>query len=117
MAFSGDCARDIVPLVIETLRESGFSVAHRKIKVMRPGEKKIINNLVLGKFVTVERAYLGRIRAGIHNLVLGKVRASDFVRYVSSLEGQINYVKLFDSKKAARLRSDLAEAKGKMAQA
>ncbi len=112
LAFSGKHARDIVSSVIDILRKSGFAVAHAKIKVMGPGDKKTINKLVLGRFITVERAYLERIRAGIHNLAIGKVGASDFGRYILSLEGQINYVGLFDSNKATRLRLALEAGKG-----
>lgn len=113
LAFSGEKARDIISSAIQALRDSGFSVSHRKIRVMGKGEKKTINNLVLGKFITVEKAYRKQIRAGIHNLACGKVVASELVRYLMSLDGQINYVGLFDAKKAARLRTDLAAAKMK----
>ena len=76
---------------------------------MRPGEKKTINGLVLGRLITVENRYLKRIRAGIHNLQIGRVPQSDIGKYVMSLQGQINYVRLFDPTKAARLRSNLDE--------
>jgi hypothetical protein len=115
LVFSGQHARDIVVDVIGILLESGFRVTHRKIKVMRPCERKTINRLVLGRFITVEKEYVGRIRAGIHNLKAGKVARSETARYVLSLEGQINYVDLFNAKKAARLHSDLANARAVMA--
>jgi hypothetical protein len=35
------------------------------------------------------------------------------VKYVMSLEGQINYVRLFDPKAAARLRADLKQLRGR----
>jgi RNA-directed DNA polymerase len=109
LVLSGECARDILPIVIKLLLESGFKVRHSKISVMRPGEKKAINGLVLGKLITVENRYLKRIRAGIHNLQIARVPQSDIGKYVMSLEGQINYVRLFDPTKAARLRSNLDE--------
>src|SRR6266852_5597418 len=109
LVFSGESARDITPLVIKVLLESGFKVRHRKIKVMRPGSKKTINNLVLGRLITVENRYLKRIRAGINNLKIGRVPEPGVVKYVMSLEGQINYVRLFDPKAAARLQADLED--------
>jgi hypothetical protein len=111
LVFSGEQACDLVPLVIEILRNSGFRVAHKKIEVMRPGERKTINGLVLGQFVTVKREYLGQIRAGIHNLTTEKVEGSAIEGYVLSLEGQINYVRLYDPKKADRLRAILSDAR------
>jgi len=111
LAFSGHHARDVVPSVINILRESGFSVAHRKIKVMGPGNKKTINGLTLGRFIRADKGYSQRIRAGIHNLEIGKVSEAEVASYVASLEGQISYVGLFDTRKATRLREDLAHAK------
>ena len=73
LAFSGNSASHVIGLVVATLMKAGFRVAHRKIKRMGPGDRKLLNNLVLGKFVTVQRQYKGRIRAGIHNLKCGKV--------------------------------------------
>lgn len=109
LAFSGELARDITPLVVKVLLESGFKVRHRKIIVMRPGEKKTINKLVLGRVITVEKKYLKRIRAGIHNLQIGRVPEPDVLKYVRRLEGQINYVRLFDPKAAVRLQADLKQ--------
>jgi hypothetical protein len=80
---------------------------------MRPGGKKTINKLVLGRVITVENRYLKRIRAGIHNLEIGRVPEPGVVKYVMSLEGQINYVRLFDPKAAARLRADLKQLRGR----
>ena len=52
---------------------------------------------------------LKRIRAGINNLKIGRVPEPGVLKYVMSLEGQINYVRLFDPKAAARLQADLKE--------
>jgi hypothetical protein len=95
--------------VVKVLLESGFKVRHSKIRVMRPGDKKTINKLVLGRLITVENKYLKRIRAGINNLKIGRVPEPGIVKYVMSLEGQISYVRLFDPKVAARLQADLKE--------
>jgi hypothetical protein len=77
---------------------------------MRPGERKILNKLVLGKFVTVQGSYKKRIRAGIHNLVCGKVPEHDRGAYIVSLRGNINYVRLFDPTKADKMEQDLDRA-------
>ena len=112
LVFSGELAPDLTPLVVQVLLESGFKVRHRKINVMRPGSKKTINNLVLGRLITVENRYLKRIRAGINNLKIGRVPEPGVLKYVMSLDGQINYVRLFDPRAAARLHADLQQIRG-----
>jgi RNA-directed DNA polymerase len=107
LAFSGDSAPSIITPVIDVLMKSGFSVSHQKIKVMGSGDRKILNNLVLGRFVTVQKPYLSRIRAGINNLRLGRVQPHEIDDYVQRLDGSINYLRLFDSKKAERFQAQL----------
>lgn len=107
LAFSGDSASQIVGPVIAVLMKAGFSVSHQKLRVMGPGDRKILNNLVLGRFVTVQKQYISRIRAGIHNLTGGKVAVIDADDYVQSLEGSINYLRLFDTRKADKLQEQL----------
>jgi hypothetical protein len=77
---------------------------------MGAGDRKTLNKLVLSKFVSVERAYISRIRAGIHNLRVGRVPNAEVPVYVRGLEGSINYVHLMQPQKAAKLRCQLKEA-------
>jgi RNA-directed DNA polymerase len=108
LAFSGDSAPRIVGPVIAVLMKAGFRVAHPKIKVMGPGKRKILNKLVLGRFITVQKKYISRIRAGIHNLQHGRVATAE-MNYVESLEGSINYLRLFDLRKAGKLQEQLRQ--------
>lgn len=110
LAFSGNSAPKIIGPVVETLMKAGFRVAHRKIELMGPRDRKVLNKLVLGKFVTVQKQYKGRIRAGIHNLKCGKVAADEIGAYVEGLNGNIGYLRLFDPKKAAQLQQQLKDA-------
>jgi len=105
LAFSGLKAREIIQNVVTTLMLAGFRVSHQKIKVMGPGDRKTLNKLVLSKFVSVERKYMSRIRAGIHNLQVGSVPSGEVAVYIRSLEGSINYVHLMQPRQAAKLRS------------
>ena len=116
LAFSGNSAEQIVGPVIAVLRNAGFKVSHRKIRVMGPGQRKILNNLVLGRFITVQKQYLSRIRAGIHNLQCGKAATFELKDYVQRLEGNIGYLRLFDPKKAARFAEQLKRAREMVAQ-
>lgn len=110
LAFSGLNAREIVQSVVSALIQAGFRLSHQKIKIMGAGDRKTLNKLVLSKFVSVERAYVSRIRAGIHNLRTGKVANAEVPAYVRGLEGSINYVHLMQPQKAAKFRSQLLAA-------
>jgi hypothetical protein len=110
LAFSGLNAREIVQSVVSALIQAGFRLSHQKIKIMGAGDRKTLNKLVLSKFVSVERTYVSRIRAGIHNLCVGKVPNADVPAYVRGLEGSINYVHLMQPQKAAKFRSQLLAA-------
>jgi hypothetical protein len=101
--------RDLVSTVIEELRKSGFRVSHRKIKVMGPGDRKTLTKLILGKLVSVDKKYLKRLRAGIHNLQCGRV-LEHRDEYVRSLEGSISYVALLQPTTAVKLKDQLANA-------
>jgi RNA-directed DNA polymerase len=102
LAFSGEDPRLIIASVIATLRGAGFRVSHSKIKVMGPGERKVLNNLVLGRFITVQKKYISRIRSGLHHLERGHVLKEDVPGYIEGLLGSISYLKLFDEKKASK---------------
>lgn len=112
LAFSGDFALRIVGPVIAVLAKGGFSLSHQKLRVMGPGDRKILNKLVLGRFVTVQKQYISRIRAGIHNLKCGRVAAIDVDDYVQSLEGSVNYLRLFDTTKAGKLQEQVSQLLG-----
>lgn len=100
LAFSGNSVSGIIEPVVATLMRSGFRVSHHKTKYMGPGDRKVLNNLVLGKFVTVQKQYRSRIRAGIHNLRSGQVPTHDIAAYVEGLRGSIGYLRLFDPRRA-----------------
>jgi RNA-directed DNA polymerase len=110
LAFSGDSAANVVGPVIGLLMEAGFRVSHQKVRRMGPGERKILNNLVLGKFVTVQKQYKSRIRAGIHNLRCGRIPRHETGAYIEGLRGCIGYLRLFDTKRASALELQLAMA-------
>lgn len=107
LAFSGSDSHLIIGPVIAVLQDAGFRVSHAKIRVMGSGKRKILNNLVLGRFVTVQKQYISRIRAGVNHLREGHVPAGDIVGYVEGLVGSIGYLRLFDPKKAAKFSREI----------
>jgi RNA-directed DNA polymerase len=111
LAFSGDSAPCVVGPVVAVLMKAGFSVSHQKVRVMGPGKRKVLNNLVLGRFATVQREYRSRIRAGIHNLKSGRIVAVEIEDYVQRLEGNIGYLRLFDVRNADKFCHQLDSAR------
>jgi RNA-directed DNA polymerase len=105
LAFSGTSAPNIIGPVLSVLMRSGFKVSHRKLRRMGPKDRKLLNKLVLGKFVTVQKQYRSRIRAGIHNLACGKVPSQTAEAYINGLSGRI-----IDPKKAETFRLKLWSA-------
>lgn len=110
LAFSGDDPKVVIPVVVDTLMRAGFSVSHRKMKIMQPGARKLLNGIVLGKNASLRKSYLAQIRAGIHNLESGLVKRHEKLRYVKSLEGRIRYAALFNPNEARLLLNTLGLA-------
>lgn len=114
LAFSGHSPAQIIGPVVATLIKAGFRVSHRKIKRMGTGDRKVLNKLVLGRFVTVQKQYRARIRAGIHNFKCGKVPVADTGAYFEALKGNTRYLRLFDPRKAASLERCLYDISAKL---
>jgi len=111
LAFSSDDPRPIVPLVVATLRKSGFRISRKKLEIIGPRERKILNGVVLGRRVSVPSERLARVRSGIHKLQEGKVPAAEVDRYVEGLRGGVAQISTIDRAKARRLREDLEFAR------
>jgi len=107
LSFSSNEPRPIVPLVIATLQKNGFRIARKKLEIIGPRHRKILNGLVVGRRVSVPCERLGRIRSGIHNLRKGKVPSPELDRYVQRLRGSVAQISTIDAAKARRLREDL----------
>jgi RNA-directed DNA polymerase len=111
LAFSSDDPRPIVPLVVATLRNSGFRISRKKLEIIGPRERKILNGVVLGRRVSVPSERLARVRSGIHKLREGKVPAAEVDRYVEGLRGSVAQISTIDRAMAPRLRKDLEFAR------
>jgi len=64
LAFSSEDPRPIINLVIGTLRKAGFDISRRKLEIIGPGERKILNGVLLGRVLSVPPDRLARIRSG-----------------------------------------------------
>ena len=110
LAFSGREAREVISVVVETLRRAGFSVSHRKLKIMGPGTRKVLNGILMGRFPGVLPDRIARLRSGIHKLRTNQVAANEMDRYVQQLEGGVVYVASIDPRKGAKLQKELRSA-------
>lgn len=111
LAFSGDSPQTIIGDVVETLTRASLPVAHKKLKIMGRGSRKVLNGVLMGKFPTVLPERVSQLRSGIHKLHTGAIRPTEVKRYVRSLEGGIAQVQMIDPKKGTRLGKALEEAR------
>ena len=113
LIFSGDEARSIMELVRQTLADNGFKLSAKKSVILNPRAAKVVTGIRLGKNqLRACRLMLRDIRAGIHNLEIGRVtnrgRAKDF----ESLRGKIIYIKSIFPPDAAPLHEALNRIAG-----
>ena len=106
LAFSGQNARCVIQIAIEVLRRAGLAVSHKKLKVMGPSSRKILNGIVVGRKLNVKSEYRNGIRSGIHKLRIGAVNRATFDLYVKSVNGSIDHAYRFNKRLAERLRED-----------
>jgi hypothetical protein len=107
LAFSGKQARGVIGVAVKALSSAGFSVSHKKMKVMGAGDRKVLTGVLLGKQPGVLPQRLSNLRSGIHKLRTGQVPPGLQENYVRSLRGGINFVGLISQHKARPLHEDL----------
>ena len=107
LAFSGDSAREVINLAAGALRSSGFASPHKKQKIMGSGSRKVLNNVLMGRFPTVLRERYSQLRSGIHKLRTRQVSKHEFKAYLRSLEGSISQVGSIDPRKGKKLHDQL----------
>lgn len=107
LAFSGGAAREVISVAVHALTDAGFAVSHRKMRIMGPATRKVLNGVLLSRFPSIVPEYISRIRSGIHKLHTGLVPAHDSDKYVRSLLGAINHISSIEPKKGMELRNRL----------
>jgi hypothetical protein len=110
LAFSGQEPREVISVATRALTAAGFSVSHRKLQVMGPATRKVLNGVLMNRFPNVVPEYLKRLRSGIHKLETGLVPLQHSDKYIRSLLGAINYVSSIQPRKGASLKSQLDTA-------
>jgi len=110
LAFSSGDPRPVISVVIRVLREHGFHISRKKLEIVGPGARKILNGVVLGHGFGVPPDRLSRIRSAIHKLQEGHVPPAEIESYVRSLRGSIAQITSISGKKAECLGKDLEAA-------
>lgn len=106
LAFSGPDASLVIQTAVRALQQGGLAVSHRKLKVMRPGSRKVLNGIIVDRKLNVPFKYRNDLRSGIHKMRRGLIDRATFDSYVSSMTGRIDHVSRFNSRLAERLRND-----------
>jgi RNA-directed DNA polymerase len=112
MAFSGDedferRVERFSTHVAVTLEEEGFSVNHRKTRIMRQGVRQRLAGLAANQGVNVIRADFDRLKATLTNCVrLGAASQNreGHPMFRAHLEGRVGFVESINPAKGARLR-------------
>ncbi len=111
LAFSGPNARDILPVVIGTLKNAGLTLSRKKINVMGPGTRKLLNGVLAERFPSVVPERVSQLRSGIHKVRTNQVPPNSLNRYLIQLGSSIAQVASISPDKAARLQADFELAK------
>ena len=100
-------------LVRHTLADNGFKLSSKKSVILNPRAAKVITGIRLGKNqLRACRLTLRDIRAGIHNLEIGRVTDRGRVKDIESLRGKIIYIKSIFPPDAAPLHEKLNRIAG-----
>jgi RNA-directed DNA polymerase len=107
LALSGQGTRRIIGAVVGALSKNGFSVSHRKLRVMGPGDSKVLTGLLLGRRPSATQERLSNLRSGIHKLRTGQIPKEFQSTYARSVYGGIHFVASLVPSKGQRLKRDL----------
>lgn len=112
LAFSGDesfekCVERFSAHAAAILLEEGFTVHHRKTRIMRQGVRQYLAGLVANQRVNVVRADFDRLKATLHNCVRHGPQSQNREAHPcfrSHLEGRVGFVEAINPEKGRRLR-------------
>jgi hypothetical protein len=117
LAFSGDedferrAARFSIH-VAAILLEEGFSVHHRKTRIMRQGVRQHLAGLVVNQRINVRRSDFDRLKATLTNCIRHGPETQNreaHPRFRAHLEGRVAFVEAVNPGKGRRLRSLLQQ--------
>ena len=117
LAFSGDedfekCVERFAVHVAAILAEEGFSVHHRKTRIMRQGVRQYLAGLVANQRVNIVRADFDRLKATLHNCIRHGLESQNREAHPcfrSHLQGRVGFVEMINPEKGRRLRGLLEQ--------
>lgn len=92
LVFSGTESTSVINVAVLALRAGGFSLRHKKLRIMRAGERMLVTGVVLGHKPGILRKYVRHTRAGIHRLATGCVAERQLEGYIQSIRGRIAHI-------------------------
>ncbi len=112
LAFSGDeeferCAERFTIRVAAILIEEGFTVNHRKTRIMKQGVRQYLAGLVTNERINIVRDDFDRLKATLTNCVRHGPESQNYEGHVAfrlHLEGRVGFVESVNPAKGARLR-------------
>lgn len=109
LPFSGEHARQLIPVTISTLKRAGFRIARPKLVVMGHGKRKVVNGIVLGTMLSASKESRARLRAALHRLSAGDIIDTERERYILTLKGRILHLQGVNPNQANRFQAELAQ--------
>ena len=106
LAFSGTNAREVLPIVIRTLKHSGLEVSRKKVRIMGEATRKVLNGILLGLFPNVPLERIKQLRSGIHKLRTDEVPRAVRKPYIQQLRASIAQLGSINSRRATRLQGE-----------
>jgi hypothetical protein len=110
LAFSGAESRSVINIAVLALRAGGFSLPHKKLRIMRAGERMQLTGVLIGKKPGVTREYISQTRSGIHKLLTGQVLEWEIETYSKRLIGRIAHIRRLNPNRARYLEEQLSAA-------
>jgi RNA-directed DNA polymerase len=113
LAFSGSqaferCIERFSTHVAAIVREEGFTVHHRKTRIMRQGVRQHLAGLIINQHANIVRTDFDRLKATLTNCVrLGPESQNHEAHphFRLHLEGRLSFVQMVNPAKARRLRA------------
>jgi len=114
LIFSGVESRSVINIAVLALRAGGFSLPHKKLKIMSAGERILVTGVLVGRKPGVLRKYVRHTRAGIHRLTIGCVPEWQVDVYVRKIRGRIAHINRFNPNTARTLERQLLSVRPKL---
>jgi hypothetical protein len=112
LAFSGGNAREVIAASTQCLQKAGFAISHKKLKLMGPGTRKVLNGVLLSLAPSVLPERLSQLRSAIHKVTTREVPEENLDDYLLRVRGRITYVGSINPKKGTNLQLQLQSALG-----